>query len=385
MDRVYKSGGTGVAPNAADNASGPYPRSGDAGTGTPATKPGPFWFHMITEEIAQLIEAAGLVLAKATLTQLRDAVALLYDSQGIDPGGRLTLTTAVPVTTADVAGAASHFYTPHRHNRIKLYDGTRWKWYTFAELTQAANDNTKSPAATEASLNYDVFVWDDAGTVRATRGPKWTAGAVAGSDTARGTGANSTELEFFEGRWVNKIAITNGPAARRGLYVGSIRSDGASQFNDTAAKRHVWNTNGVARPLRAMDGTNSWTYTTATLRQANGSAANQVDFLIGLVGDAVEVSALHMAASDQAVGVITIAAGIGLDATNAHAADSTHQTGGNSASNVSLPLTAHYRGQPGLGRHFLALLEYSSATGTTTWYGDNAGDRQSGLTGTVIA
>src|SRR5574341_973429 len=74
MDRVYKSGGSAGAPAAADNASGPYPTAGNPSGGVPATKPGPFWYHMITEEIAQVILAAGLALNKNALTQLRDAI-----------------------------------------------------------------------------------------------------------------------------------------------------------------------------------------------------------------------------------------------------------------------------------------------------------------------
>ncbi|MCU1276557.1 MAG: hypothetical protein JWM53_103, partial [bacterium] len=241
MDRKWESG-AGVAPPPLTNASDGYASPGNAGTGVQPTQPGAHWFHMITEELLSVIAFVGTALDKTVVTQLRDALILLFDPQGIEPGGRLTLTTGVPVTNTDVAGAATVYYTPHRHNRIRLFDGTRWKWYTFAELSQALNDATKSPAATIANKNYDMFVWDDGGVTRCTRGPKWDDGAVAGSDTARGTGANSTELEFYDGRWVNKIAITNGPAARRGLYVGTVRTDGTPAANDTLAKRHVWNT-----------------------------------------------------------------------------------------------------------------------------------------------
>jgi len=76
MDRVYKSGAAGGAPLAAENASAGYPTAGVPGV-TPPTKPGPFWFHMITEELAQVILAAGIVLDKNSTTQLLSAIQAL--------------------------------------------------------------------------------------------------------------------------------------------------------------------------------------------------------------------------------------------------------------------------------------------------------------------
>jgi hypothetical protein len=296
--------------------------------------------------------------------------------QGIPPGGRLTLTTAVPVTTADVTGATTVYYTPHRHNRIALYDGTQWVWRTFSEMSQATSDASKSPAAVANNSNYDVFVWLDGSTMRATRGPAWT------SDTARGTGAGTTELEFFEGRWVNKIAITNGPAARSGLYVGTVRSDGSAQVNDSRAKRHLWNCyHRAPRPMSVVDTTDSWTYTTATFQQANANAANQLDVVLGLAEDAVTVRAIGTASNGNNV---RTAVGIGIDSTTVNSA----QTFGGSAPAAGASLSglnmAIYEGVPGLGRRTLVWLEWSSAAGTTTWYGDAAGvGTQAGITGTV--
>ena len=380
MDRVYKAGAQGVAPLAAENASGPYPTAGVPGVTAP-TKPGPFWFHMIMEELLSIISFVGTAFDKNTLTQVRDALFLLFDSQGIEPGGRLTLTTGVAVTSADVAGVATVYYTPHRHDRIKLYDGVRWKWYTFAEMSQALNDTTKSPAAVIANKNYDYFTWDDAGTLRTTRGPKWDDGAVAGSDIARGTGAASTELEFFNGRWVNKIAITNGPAARRGLFVGTIRSDGSSQANDSKTNRHVWNAyHRAERSAGRLTPTDSWTYTTNTYREAEGGTANRFNFVRGLNEDAVNASVIAMPSNTTVSSAWTA---IGLDSTTVQSCLA-GETG--LQANITSQLSAFYDDIPGLGAHFLSWLEKSAAIGTTTWTGDSGSDgRQAGIIGRVLA
>src|SRR3990167_7499962 len=229
--------------------------------------------------------------------------------------GRLTLTTALPVTTADVTAATTVYFTPYKGNVIQLFDGSIWLPFIFSELSQATTDATKSPAAVGVSSNYDVFVWDDAGTLRATRGPAWT------SDTARGTGAGTTELEVLEGRYVNKIAITNGPGAQRGLYVGTIRSDASSQINDSITLRMVWNMyNRVLRSMRVKDLADSWTYSTAAYQQANASTTNQLDMVRGLEEDTVSAH-VSAAVSTSTASARAVYAGIGLDSTTALATD----------------------------------------------------------------
>lgn len=290
--------------------------------------------------------------------------------------GRLSLTTAVAVTTSDVSGATTVYFTPYRGNTVTLYDGSSWTPSTFTELSQATTDNTKSPAAVANNSNYDVFVWSDSGTLRATRGPAWT------SDTGRGTGAGTTELELFEGRLVNKIAITNGPAARRGLYVGTIRSDGSAQINDTAAKRHVWNMfNRVPRQMRVIEATNTWAYSTATTRQANNSVANQLDFVVGQLEDEVRAEILAHAATDS--GAQGVSVGVGVDSTTVFSG----LIGRESLAGASVinQIQASYNGYPGLGRHFLAWLERGAGADTQTWSGDAGGTvLQSGIHGSVM-
>jgi hypothetical protein len=337
--------------------------------------------------------ASGTKVRKAVGTNGRALVGdsaqadgLLWAHKAITPGGRLTLTTGVPVTSSDVTGATTVYYTLYKHDVVELYDGAGWIPYQFSELSQATTDATKSPAAVAASKNYDVFVWNDSGTLRATRGPTWDSGAVAGSDTARGTGAGSTELELFEGRYVNKNAITNGPAARRGLYVGTIRSDALSQINDSLAKRHVWNNyNRVARAMRVAEITDTWTYTTNAFRQANGSAANQFDMVRGLDEDAVSATVLAAATWSSTAFTPTVA--IGLDSTTTPATGCLRSRGDTSAAGFVGNCMAFWNGLPGLGRHFLAWLENPGvATGTATWHGDSGGALyQQGMTGEVLA
>lgn len=291
----------------------------------------------------------------------------------VTPGGRITLSSATPVMTSDVSNSTSIYYTPYVHDKIQIYDGTNWTVTTFTELTNTTTDNTKNPAAVGANSNYDLFVWNDSGTLRLGRGPAWT------SDTARGTGAGTTELERVNGIWVNKIAITNGPAAQRGTYVGTVRSDASStidwELGGTALTGDpifllVWNMyNRVAVRGESCDSTDSWTYGTAAWRSTNNSTNNRASFVRGMNEDSV-TARIAMRCLSSTSGD-TAYAGIALDTTNTNSGLSASGTGGTS---VSSSLVALYSGIPGLGFHYLQGTEYNNAgAANVTFYGDNGG------------
>lgn len=297
-----------------------------------------------------------------------------------DPGFRLTLTTAIPVLQADVTAATTVFYTPYKHNYVRLYNGTHWYVIQSAEVSQTLADTTKSPAAAAVSSLYDMFFWNDSGTLRCTRGPAWTSG------TARGAGAATTELERVDGTWVNKVAITNGPAAQRGLYVGTISTSAsgangqlnmmyspAAAAGGSANRLDVWNMYNrvpVGSLCRASD--NSWTYALAVWRAANASNSDRITVVCGQSEDFCHV--VKAGLTTEAGGAFG-SVGIGFDATNAFVG-----TPGVTSIAVMTSITAHYVGLTGIGSHYFQSVEYSTAA-TATFYGDNnvPAANQSGL------
>ena len=263
--------------------------------------------------------------------------------------GRLTLTTVTPVTTADVTAATTFYFTPYKGSAIALFSaatsgsGATWNLYTLAEISLAV------PATT--STMYDVWVYDNSGTLTLET-TAWT------NDTTRAT---ALVLQ-------NGVYCKTGDLTRR--YVGSIRTTGVSgQTEDSEAKRYVWNYyHRVRKALKVVDGTNSWAYTTAAFRQANASAANQLDFIIGVQEDAVRAEVWANAGNGNATGV-QVQVGIGIDSTTSQSA--TIVNVGYPFSGVIVPVSAIYKGFSGVGRRTLVWLERSTATNTTDWYGDN--------------
>jgi hypothetical protein len=275
------------------------------------------------------------------------------------PQGRLTLVSGTPVMATTMSAATTLYYTPYHGNFVPIYDGTNMNPTAFAEVLQATTDATKSPAAVAASKVYDVFCWIDSGTNRCTRGPAWT------SDTSRGY-----TLTMVNGILLNTTAITNGPAASRGTYVGTIRSNASSQIDyifggsaagGTAAFLGVWNAYNRVDVTPAVTDQNTWTYSGATVRQADNSAGNRISFVSGLAEDGVAVSYNQRVAFGVAGQFIMTGFALDSMTTMDKIAYALMTTG----MQMSLAPTNVYA--PQLGFHFIQATEAADGTNTATF------------------
>lgn len=257
-----------------------------------------------------------------------------------EPCGRLTLTTGVPVTTSDVTAATTVYYAPYGGcNSISTYNGSVWVQQTFAEISIAV------PATT--SQMYDVFAYDNAGTLTLEL-TAWT------NDTTRAT-ALTTQ---------NAVYVKTGAVTR--LYLGSVRTTAVSgQTEDSVTKRYLWNYyHRVLRVMRVVEATASWTYSAATFQQANASAANQLDYVMGVQEDAVRADVRSIASNNN--GNVQWVVGIGLGSTTVDSATTSHGTQQQTANSTS-PVSATYVGFPGIGRRTLVWIERGDGSVTTTW------------------
>ena len=141
--------------------------------------------------------------------------------------------------------------------------------------------------------------------------------------------------------------------------------------------------------MYALPSTSSWTYTTATLRQANGSTSNQLNFIVG-VSENVLTALASSCMTNTFGGTVNVKVAIGLNSTSTAVATAIYTAfGQNGGSNNVQTGIARYNGYPPIGRNYLAWLEYSDANGTTTWYGTNSaagsGSFQAGINGEILA
>jgi hypothetical protein len=288
-------------------------------------------------------------------------------------GGRLTLTSATPVTGGDVTAATAIYATPFGVNagRVHLYDGIgAWQPFRFSELTLTLDSNSGHTGYHQSGKNFDTFIASNSGTIVVGTGPAWS------SDSARGTGAGTTELELFEGAYVNKNAITlrNGSntyaiAARQALYVGSFRATADGQTEDSAAKRFLSNAfNEMQRPMLKTDATSTWTYSTNAWRQMRADATNQIAWLHGLPGRTVAATA-QATVSNSTTTAQQVLNGCGLDSTTTPATGLTSNFFTVATNWISI--RASYKGCPGIGYHFMTALEHGAGSDTQTWVGQN--------------
>lgn len=282
--------------------------------------------------------------------------------------GRLTLTTGTPVS-GNVAAAGTVFFTPYNGNVIPIWNGTTMVPVTFSELSNIlANTVTGNagPAAAIASSNYDLFVWLNGITPTATRGGAWNSATVRSATT-------ENDLQMLNGIRTNLNAITNGPAAGFGTYVGTVRTDaaggtvtwnlGGTAAGGTAAVLNVWNNfNRLEVAGMIADSTASWTYTSSTVRAANASNTMRVSWVAGLAEDFLFADYKQVANAASGTAFV----GIGIDVTNAYSGDQGQAT---VAANTQVFTVLGRTEQRLLGFHFANACESGDSANVFTWSG----------------
>lgn len=275
---------------------------------------------------------------------------------------RITLETGVPVSTTDQTGKTTLYLTPFRGDKVSLYDGSVWAVHTLSEISI-----TTSGLSTDTV--YDVFLYDSSGTLTLEL-------AAWNSSTQRhASGTYASDLPTQDNIFVKSTNGTTIDATKR--YVGTIRTDGSTQFEDSTSRRLVYNYyNRVLRRLTCGDATNTWNYTDSW-RAANGSevtGTGRVDLVLGVDEDIVQAIVHSLAVNSS--GGQWIASGVGIDSTSTNHAQLVGQVGYPNVRSVP----AYYKGHVGIGYHFVQRLEHSQTPGTTTWYGDGGqGSTQTGM------
>jgi len=284
--------------------------------GRAAAGTGP-WQEFLLSDLANLVPTSNDMILGVPAAGGAPRNILVKDIVGNVPipvQGRLTVTASTPVPIAAATGQNTIRFTPYYGLIVPIWNGTNIApANTGGELSQLTTDNTKSPAATIANKNYDIFFWMDGATPRISRGWPWS------SDAVRGTGASTAELVRVAGMWVNAQAITNGPAAQRGTYLGTIRTNasalidwslGSNAANFGTAHLCVWNFyNRVHVAACASDSGGFYAYQTNNWRTAGGTNGGRINFVLGFQEDGCDA---HYISRLQTTNVNATFAFIGL-------------------------------------------------------------------------
>lgn len=258
-----------------------------------------------------------------------------WESQGIFSSGRLTLETGVPISTTDKTNQSFLYFTPYDGNKISLYDGSNWATYTFNELS-------KNTTGLVANTNYDVFVYNNAGTL-VIETTAWT------NDTTRATSLVLT----------NGVYLKSGSLTRR--YVGTIRANSSGLYEDSKAYRFVWNFNNkVLRSLYVglYIGLNH-TYNGNAREWNNGTNVTRLQFITGIDGETFIANGVASITS----GGFACNAYFGVDSTTAQFGATT--TDDRAAVFTRRSLTTF--GQINSGYHYMTMIQSTESAGTSTF------------------
>jgi len=276
----------------------------------------------------------------------------------------LTATMTSQVIPSGISNSTLYL-TPFNGAQIGLYNGTAWVQLTSAEVSLALGTLT-------SGTNYDVFAYSNAGVL--------TLELLAWTDNV----TRATAIARQDGVWCKSGALT-----RR--YIGTIRTDSTTTTIDEPscvyvvgpAKNYLYNAyNQVACGLKVTDPASTWTYTSATFRAMNNTAANRVETVAGLPGQRIYVHTSVMAQfSASSLFAVT---GIGEDRSNGNDADLTGRS--SIGTGQEIQLQSHLRKMIPVGWHYYQAVEAMTiGSGTVTFVSyDPPNNRRSGLLAEVI-
>lgn len=241
MDRVFASGASATPPAAPGSPSSGYAAPGNPGAGTQATKPGAYWFHMITESLRQVIVDAGLTPDHTNLTLISQAI----QSLGKQKPGTLLM-----------------WPTPSCPSWALVRDGAAVSRTSYAALfaalcpTRSGTTTNGSAAITGLSTTTDLYIGMP---VEGTGIPAGATIASITSTTAITISANATASGtvpirlFYYGYGNGGSGTTFGLPDDRGLFERGLDT-GARSYDATAFQCNITSGSAVVTGLSSTKG-----------------------------------------------------------------------------------------------------------------------------------
>lgn len=276
------------------------------------------------------------------------------------PNGRLTTESGVPISITDRTSQGTLIYTPYQGSTVVTYTNSAWTNTTLSEISLSLTITS--------GKNYDVFLYNNSGTLTLELSAAWT------NDTTRATALGTQDGIFV-------LAVNHSR-----LWLGVIRASGSNVTEDSiggtttqvGGKGYICNYyNPVLRPLKVIDTTLTWSYTIATIRQADAASGNKVETLFCDPGQMASAVVTGAGTFVGQTGGARASIGIGVDSTTVYSGIRGTVFNANAVSAIILTLQGQYSGSPGIGYHYFAWCE-SGANNTSIFAGNEEKD-QAGL------
>jgi hypothetical protein len=242
MDRSYAAHTSLTAPTLPASPATGYPQGGDIGVSP--TQAGPYWFHMITESLRNVIVAAELDPDASDLTLLAQAIQAL-------------------ATSAASSGLPVGFVGYHRRSSapagwVEMRDGT---------IGNAASGGTARAHADTAALF--ALIWDEsdnaAAPIQDSAGAASVRGASAAADFAAGKRLPLDDMraEFLRG-------LDTGRGVDAGRVLGSAQAGQNASHTHTATVAEASLVGGAGGIAYASTGSESGMIWESDVRHSHG-------------------------------------------------------------------------------------------------------------------
>lgn len=298
-----------------------------------------------------------------TVNGVADANTLMLNGAQIPstPGGRLTLSSNTPVMTADSTAASTVYYADYVNDLVPIYNSTNWVEYSLGgQLSLALDSNSAHTGYQQSGKLFDLVIRNNSGTPQLCTGPAWTSSTARASAIALQNG-----IWTNSGSWTLKCDTTSSTytcAANQCTYVGTMYATANGQTGVQCQPAiaaggptgggyiDIFNAYNRVPVTCAEQDENTWTYTTATYRQADNSSKNQISFVDGL--QQVPVYGTYTVQASNTVN--ECATGVVLDSTSGPG----KQAGVMVSTNFQT-IAANGYWYPQLGYHYIAAVEYA--------------------------
>ncbi len=330
------------------------------------------------------------------------------------------------MTTSDVTAAQTLYFDPYNGNNVPIYDGTRWNWYSFSELSipltttqsctttnssatlvvadsrqlvrgmQVSGTGIQSSTTISSITDQTHIVLSKTATSSATNTitfklppnsvyDVWLTTLIGGAPTLQfgnawtGKTTRNDAISVLNGVYVNTSAInsadSNAIPANQGLHLGIMATTStAGQTEDSVLNRLACNRyNRRVRDLFGCPGyadsstsNTSWTTTSTSWTQADGAASGSALNFLTLGEDYPHLQAQAFCGNASGGAALV---GIGLDSTTAVmcAADNTATVNVSIACSTGNGNNATSYAMPVAGLHTAYLLGVV-ASGTGTYF-----------------
>jgi hypothetical protein len=307
----------------------------------------------------------------------------------VEPQGRLTLQSGVPVMTTSQSAKTSLLYdcsigknVPYYTGSVLALDAIPSCEATDAMVSAASAGQVVSgqvyDAWWEGNTNHNICLAMSAST---GGGGGWASDTGSPSVTARGTGYSANPVRTATVPFLtNPNTLTNcfngatnyGPiTANKATYLGTVYASANGQISYTfgaagsggvAGLIGVWNENNRATTtVMVTDNGTSYTYASTTVRQCRASAGNQIQFVTGISEDGVVAyNTREIVTSSTINSVVNL--GIGLDNTAAFNLGSPAIAYTPAANNIAVSPSVSATTYPGVGLHTISCNENTDGT-----------------------